>query len=185
MLTTAETRQTLQTTSGSERLAGRHRLEPNALVTRPTVTGMETRGVFAPETAHAAATRYEQLGPTARVVVRETAKAMSFDADEYDERVTGAVVETARDATFAELLVVHLADRDAFDAWLADSDFGDDDVVQLGSANVDRVAWHPVPFADTVVATTYQDRPTAAASTLRRAAFGRVYRDALAEADAN
>jgi len=146
---------------------------------------METRGVFAPETPHAAATRYEQLGPTARVVVRETAKAMSFDADEYDGRVTGAVVETARDATFAELLIVHLADSDEFDVWLADSEFGDDDVVQLGSANVDRVAWHPVPFAETVLATTYQDRPTAAASTLRRAAFGRVYRDALAETDSN
>jgi hypothetical protein len=146
---------------------------------------METRGVFAPETPHAAATRYEQLGPTARVVVRETAKAMSFDADEYDERVTGAVVETARDATFAELLIVHLADSDEFDVWLADSEFGDDDVVQLGSANVDRVAWHPVPFAETVLATTYQDRPTAAASTLRRAAFGRVYRDALVETDSN
>ena len=146
---------------------------------------METRGVFAPETPHAAATRYEELGQTARVVVRETAKAMSFDADEYDARVTGAVVETARDATFAELLIVHLADSDEFDVWLADSEFGDDDVVQLGSANVDRVAWHPVPFAETVLATTYQDRPTAAASTLRRAAFGRVYRDALVETDSN
>lgn len=145
---------------------------------------METRGVFAPETPHAAAARYEQLGPTARVVVRETAKAMSFDADEYTERVTSAVVETARDATFAELLVVHLADRDAFDAWLADSEFDDTDVVRLGSAHVDRVAWHPVPFAETVLATTYHDKPTAAASTLRRAAFGRIYRDALAEADA-
>ena len=146
---------------------------------------METRGVFAPETSEAAATQYEQLGPTARVVVRETAKAMSFDADEYDERVTGAVVETARDATFAELLVVHLADHNGFDAWLADSEFTDADVVRLGSPDVNRVAWHPVPFDKTVIATTYQDRPTAAASTLRRAAFGRVYRDVLAEADTN
>jgi hypothetical protein len=144
---------------------------------------METRGVFAPATREEAVERYEEVGPAARVIVRETAKAMEFDADEYAERVTSAVVETARDATFAELLVVHLADREAFDAWLAESEFAPDDVVELGSDHVDRVAWHPVPFADAVVATTFQDGPDAAASTLRRNAFGRVYRDVLGGPD--
>lgn len=144
---------------------------------------METRGVFAPTTREEAVDRYEAVGPAARVIVRETAKAMEFDADEYAERVTGAVVETARDATFAELLVVHLADHDEFDAWLAESEYDSDDLIELGSEHVDRVAWHPVPFADTVIATTFQDGPDAAASTLRRNAFGRVYRDAFADDD--
>ncbi|MFC5134439.1 MULTISPECIES: DUF5809 family protein [Haloferacaceae] len=144
---------------------------------------METRGVFAPTTREEAIDRYEAVGPAAQVIVRETAKAMEFDADEYEERVTPAVVETARDAAFAELLVVHLADRDEFDEWLADSEFDPDDAVELGSEHVDRVAWHPVPFAETVVATTFQDRPDAAASTLRRNAFGRVYRDVFTDAD--
>ncbi|RAW45109.1 hypothetical protein DQW50_10725 [Halorubrum sp. 48-1-W] len=144
---------------------------------------METRGVFAPTTREEAIDRYEAVGSAARVIVRETAKAMEFDADEYAERVTPAVVETARDAAFAELLVVHLADRDEFDGWLEASEFDPDAVVELGSEHVDRVAWHPVPFAGTVVATTFQDRPDAAASTLRRNAFGRVYRDVFDAGD--
>ena len=142
---------------------------------------METRGVFAPTTPEEAIDRYEDVGPAARVVVRETAKAMGFDADEYDERVTPAVVETARDAAFAELLAVTLADRAEFDDWLDASEFTDDDVIRLGSEHVGQVAWHPVPFAETVVATTFQNEPEAAASTLRRNAFGRVYRDVVAE----
>ena len=142
---------------------------------------METRGTFAPETRAEALERYEEVGPVAQVVVREATKAMSFDADEYDERVTPEVIRTARDATFAELLAVHVGDGDEFDAWLADSAFDDEDVVRIGSDNVDNVVWHPVPFADTVIAATYQDEPDAAASTLRRNAFGRVYREEFYE----
>jgi hypothetical protein len=145
---------------------------------------METRGVFAPTTREEALDHYGTVGPVARVVVRETAKAMEFDADEYADRVTPGVVETARDATFAELLCVHVADRDGFDEWLAGSEFAADDVIELGSDRVDRVAWHPVPFAETVVATTFQEGTDAAVSTLRRNAFGRVYRDAFDEAGA-
>lgn len=142
---------------------------------------METQGVFAPTTSAEATDCYEDVGPVAQVVVRETAKAMEFDADEYDERVTPAVVETARDAAFAELLAVHLADRAEFDDWLDASEFTADDVIRLGSEHVDRVAWHPVPFAETVLVTAFQNKPEAAASTLRRNAFGRVYRDVVAE----
>ena len=142
---------------------------------------MHTRGTFAPETRADALERYEEVGPVAQVVVREATKAMSFGADEYDERVTPEVIRTARDATFAELLAVHVGDEAEFDAWLADSEFDADDVVKIGSDNVDNLVWHPIPFADTVVAATFQDEPDAAASTLRRNAFGRVYREEFYE----
>ncbi|WP_418285777.1 DUF5809 family protein [Halorubrum sp. DTA46] len=138
---------------------------------------METRGTFAPETRADALEHYEAVGPVAQVVVREATKAMSFDADEYDERVTPEVIRTARDAVFAEQLVVHIGESGEFDAWLADSEFGDEDVVRIGGDNVDNAVWHPIPFADTVIAATYQNEPDAAASTLRRNAFGRVYRE--------
>ncbi len=138
---------------------------------------MQTIGAFAPTTRATALERYEDAGPAARVVVRETTKAMEFDADEYDERVRPEVIETARDAIFAELLAVHVGDRDEFDAWLADSEFTEADVVTLGSDHVDRIAWHPIPFADAVIATTFHEEQAAAVSTLRRNAFGRVYRE--------
>ncbi|QHS16475.1 DUF5809 family protein [Halopenitus persicus] len=141
---------------------------------------METRGLIAPETVAEARTRYEEAGPAAQVVVRETAKAMSFDAAEYDERVTGEVVETARDALFASLLEVHVADRDAFDEWLATHDrYADADVELLGSDHVDRVVWHAAPIAESVVAATFHEEAAAAIGTLRRNAFGRIYRDRL------
>jgi hypothetical protein len=142
---------------------------------------METRGTFAPETRAEALERYEEVGPVAQVVVREATKAMSFDEDEYDDRVTPEVIRTARDATFAELLAVHVGEGSEFDEWLAESEFDEDDVVRMGSENVDNVAWHPVPFADTVIAATYQEEPDAAVSTLRRNAFGRVYREEFYE----
>jgi len=142
---------------------------------------MNTKGTFAPETRADALEGYEEVGSVAQVVVREATKAMAFDADEYDERVTPEVIRTARDAVFAEQLVVHVGEDDEFDAWLADSEFDADDVTRIGGDNVDNVVWHPIPFADTVIAATYQDEPDAAASTLRRNAFGRVYREEFYE----
>ena len=142
---------------------------------------MHIRGTFAPETRAEALERYEEVGPVAQVVVREATKAMSFDADEYDERVTPEVIRTARDATFAELLAVHVGEEGEFDEWLAESEFAESDVVRIGSDNVDNVVWHPIPFADAVIAATYQEEPDAAAGTLRRNAFGRVYREEFYE----
>jgi hypothetical protein len=49
-------------------------------------------------------------------------------------------------------------------------------VTELGSPNVDRVAWHAAPFADEAVATTFQNEREAAVGTLRRQAFSRLYR---------
>jgi len=137
---------------------------------------METEGVFAPETLADAREAYESVGPAAQTVVRETATAMDFDGEEYRERVTGEVVETARDALFASLLVVYVGDREAFADWRADAAA---DVTLLGSEDVDNVVWHVAPVADAAVAATYQDERDAAVATCRRAAFGRLYRDEL------
>ena len=138
---------------------------------------MRTEGVFAPETPDEARGEYETVGPAAQTVVRETTKAMSFDREEYDERVTGDVVETARDALFASLLRVRVGDREEYEAWCADRP--EYDVREAGSEHVDRVVWHGAPFAETAVAATFQEKERAAVATLRRQAFGRIYRDRL------
>ncbi|MFB6101533.1 MAG: DUF5809 family protein [Haloplanus sp.] len=137
---------------------------------------VEREGVFDPETLAEAREAYESLGSAARTVVRETAVAMEFDQTEYHDRVTSDVVETARDALFASLLVVRIADYEAFEAWRADADVA---VTVAGSPDVERVVWHVAPFADAAVAATFQEEREAAVATLRRQAFGRLYRDRL------
>lgn len=137
---------------------------------------VETEGVFDPETLAAARDAYEAVGPAAQTAVREAASAMGFDQAEYQDRVTSEVIETARDAVFASLLTVRVADRETFDDWRADADV---EVDVLGSPDVDHVVWHVVPFADAAVAATFQDERDAAVATLRRQAFGRYYRDRL------
>ncbi|WP_132058079.1 DUF5809 family protein [Halorussus amylolyticus] len=136
---------------------------------------METHGLLAPETETDARRQYETVGPAAQTVVKETAKAMAFDREEYDERVTADVVETARDALFASLLEVRTASRAEYDEWLADRDR---EVIERGNENVSRVAWHDA-LGETVVAATYETETEAAIGTLRRQAFGSVYRDLL------
>src|SRR6056297_44501 len=136
---------------------------------------METHGFLAPDTEDAASERYETVGPAAQTVVKETAKAMAFGPDEYDERVTGEVIETARDALFASLLEVRTGTREEYEEWLADRDR---EVLEEGAENVDNVAWHDA-LGETAVAATYQSEERAAVATLRRQAFGRVYRELL------
>lgn len=136
---------------------------------------MDTHGFLAPEDEAAARRRYEAVGPAAQTVVKETAKAMAFDAEEYDDRVTGEVVETARDALFASLLAVRTGSREEYDEWLADRERA---VVERGNENVSRVAWHDA-LGETVVAATYESKERAAVATLRRQAFGEVYRELL------
>ncbi|WP_396611555.1 DUF5809 family protein [Haloferax sp. S1W] len=142
---------------------------------------METHGSISPESLAEAEREFERVGPTAQVVVRETAKAMDFDREEYRERVTGDVVETVRNALFAESLAVHVGSRTEFDDWCADH--AAYEVVELGNPDVERVAWHAVPFAEQVVATTFQNERDAAVSTLRRNAFGRIYREVILDAE--
>ncbi len=137
----------------------------------------ETRGVLAPETEAEVRERFEEVGPAAQTVTREVARAMEFSEEEYDERVTGGVVGAAREAMFASLLQVAVGDYDAFEA--AKADYPDAEVHENGSSEVDRAAWHYVPFADALVATTFQNEPAAAVATLRRIAFSEFYEPVL------
>ena len=134
---------------------------------------MHTVGTFTFESAANARTQYESVGPAAQTVVREVAKAMDFDREEYDERITGDVVETARDALFASLLEVRVGSREEFEEWC---DAYDGEVTTVGHEAVDRVVWHAGPDGEAVAA-TFQEEEDAAVATLRRQAFGRLYRD--------
>ncbi|MWG36652.1 DUF5809 family protein [Halomarina oriensis] len=138
---------------------------------------MDTEGLLAPETADAAHDRYADLARTASTVVKEAAKRMEFDRAEFDERLTPDVYATAHDALFASLLAVHVGTVEEFEQWC--DDHPDYERHVEGSDSVDHVVWHPVPFAETVVAATYQHERDAAVGTLRRIAFGRVYREEL------
>jgi hypothetical protein len=137
---------------------------------------MDVDGRFAPDSVGAARRRYADLATTARQVVRETARAMEFDREEYRDRVDADVVATARDALFAAELEVRVGTREEFEDW---RDSFDGDVHVAGNENVDNVAWHA--FDGTAVAATFQNEPEAAVATLRRQAFGRLYREHLYE----
>ncbi|ELZ23210.1 DUF5809 family protein [Natrinema limicola] len=134
---------------------------------------MHTEGTFAFESVEDARATYDAVGPAAQTVVREVAKAMAFDREEYDERVTGDVVETARDALFASLLEVHIGSRSEFEDWC---ETYNGEVTRVGHEAVDHVVWHVGPD-DEAVAATFQNEKAAAVATLRRQAFGRLYRD--------
>ncbi|ELZ04829.1 DUF5809 family protein [Natrialba asiatica] len=140
---------------------------------------MHTVGTVTPASIEEARERYDELGPAAQTVVREVAKAMSFDREEYDERVTSAVVETARDALFASRLEISVGTSDEFSEW---RDGYDGEVTVVGNENVENVVWHAGP-ADEAVAATFQNEEEAAVGTVRRQAFGRLYRDYFEAAD--
>jgi hypothetical protein len=137
---------------------------------------MDIEGLFTPETAEAARERYDALGPTAQTVVKEVTRAMAFDAAEYDDRVSSEVIETARDALFASMLEVRVGTRAEFDEWRESTEYA---VTVEGSDNVDNVVWHVAPFAEEAVAATYHEKRRAAVDTLRRQAFGRIYREVV------
>lgn len=133
-------------------------------------------GTFDPDSWSDAERRYDDLGSTARVVVRAVAKAVDFDREEYERRVSADVVETARQALFAETLEIRVADRPAFDSWRSEYAH---DVHVAGSDAVGSVAWHVSAPAETAVAATFENEPEAAIGTVRRMAFNRLYRERL------
>ncbi|MXV61419.1 hypothetical protein GS429_04940 [Natronorubrum sp. JWXQ-INN-674] len=133
---------------------------------------MHTVGTFAPVSVEEARDYYATAGPAAQTVVREVAKAMSFDREEYGDRVTNDVVETARDALFASLLEVRVGSYEEFEDW---RESYDGEVTISGHEAVDSVVWHAGP-EDEAVAATFQNEEDAAVATLRRQAFGQLYR---------
>ena len=140
---------------------------------------METEGSLSPESVDDARAAFDVAGPTAKQVIREAAKAMEFDREEYRERVTSGVVERARSVLFADRLAVTVGTRAEFDGWV--DTHPDYEVTRFGSPDVDRVVWHAAPFADEVVAATFQNERDAAVGTLRRQAFSRIYRPRFGE----
>jgi hypothetical protein len=136
---------------------------------------MDTEGSVAPATAEAARDRFDEVAPAAAAATSEVAKAV-LDADEFDDRVTEDVVARAHEAIFAAQLRVQVGTRAEYEDWLADRDV---ETVELGSDNVDNVAWHHAPFAETVVAATYSAQREAAVETLRRQAMGRLYAEVV------
>ncbi|MFC5970865.1 DUF5809 family protein [Halomarina salina] len=143
---------------------------------------METEGLLAPESPADAREQYADLATAAATVVKESVRRMEFDRVERDERLTNDVYATAHDALFASLLTVQVGTREEFETWC--DDHPDYDRHVEGSDTVENVVWHAVPFAETVVAATYQNEREAAVGTLRRIAFGRLYRSELERAGA-
>jgi hypothetical protein len=137
---------------------------------------MEDHGLLRPETPDEAREAYRALARTATTVVRESARAMDFDREEMGERVTDSVYATAHEALFASLLSVTDGSREEFESW---REGFDGEVTVMGGENVERVVWHA--FSREAIAATYQNEPEAARGTLRRMAFGRLYRDVLRE----
>ena len=138
---------------------------------------MDTEGLLAPESREAAREQYADLAPAAATVVKESVRRMEFDRVERDERLTNDVYATAHDALFASLLTVRVGTREEFEAWC--DEHPDYERHVEGSDSVERVVWHAVPFAGTVVAATFHNEREAAVGTLRRSAFGRLYRSEL------
>jgi len=135
---------------------------------------MERQGVYEPETAEAVQEAFADTGSAAQIVLKEATKAMGFENSEYDDRVTGDVIQTAHEALFASLLVVYHGPREAFEDWCESNQYSVD---FAGSETAESVVWHPVAIDETVVAASYQNEPDAAAATVRRRAFGQFYRE--------
>lgn len=133
-------------------------------------------GTYVPGSWAEVERRYEELGSTAQAVTRAIAKAMEFDREEYERRIDSDVVETARQALFAETLEVRVAEKETFDSWRSGYEH---DVRVVGSDAVGNVAWHASPPAATAVAATFENELEAAVGTVRRMAFNRLYRERL------
>lgn len=133
---------------------------------------MRTVGILEFDSPERARESLERLGPPAQTVVREVTRAMDFDRAEYRDRVDSAVVETAREALFGSLLAVTVGTRAEYEEW---REAYEGIVHEAGSEHVEHVVWHAGPTGEAVAA-TFQDEEAAAIATLRRQAFGRLYR---------
>lgn len=138
---------------------------------------MRTQGFLEPETETAAREAFEQLRSPASEVTRAVARAMDLEGDDYRDHVDETVVGAAHEALFGSLLTVRTADRETFEAWRDRQDNAEYSVTMEGSEHVANVAWHAAPMVERVFAATYENERAAAVATLRRLAWGRIYRD--------
>ena len=137
---------------------------------------MNTEGDVMPETVKEARERYRALAPAASEVVRATTREMGFDGAEFRERVTDDVRTAAQDVMFASLLSVRVGTREEFDEW---RETYTGEIQMAGSDNVENVVWHAPPWADTAIATSFQNEREAAVAMARRQAFGQLYREVV------
>ena len=144
---------------------------------------MQTEGFLAPETPGEVHETFASLAPVAREVTRAVARASSADTEGYRERVGDSVVETAHEALFGSLLIVWTADRETFEQWCDRPANAPLDVRVEGGDHVENIAWHVAPATDHVIAATYEDQREAAVSTVRRIAWGRIYRELITRED--
>ena len=138
---------------------------------------MRIDGFLTPESARAAQEAYAALAVPARDVTRAVVMAMDIEVDDYHDLVEETVIDAAREAQFGSLLEVRTADREAFDEWCDRPEHAELTVTVEGSEQVANVAWHVAPSVGRVIAATYESQREAAVSTLRRLAWGRIYRD--------
>jgi len=139
---------------------------------------METEGLFAPESPAAVRERYAELADAAEATVEAAAREQATTGEEYDDLTAEPALAAGREALFAALLAVRVGDRAEFGEWRERSD---SEVELLGSEGAEGVAWHAPAFADRAVAVTFHEERGAAVGTLRRQAFGRLYRPLLEE----
>jgi len=137
---------------------------------------MDREGFLEPDTEAEARDQFALLAPAAETVVKEAARQMGFDRAEFDARITDDVTDAAQESLFASLLVVSIGTRAEYEQWCADHRC---EAIEVGTENVDNAVWHAAPFSERVVAATFQDEREAAVGTLRRQAFGRLYREVL------
>lgn len=139
---------------------------------------METVGYVLPETEAEVREIFDELEPAAHEVVGAIARRLP-DAWDPEHGVPEDAYRTGHEALFGSLLVVTTAAMEDFESWSTDGPYADYTVDIEGSEHVDHVAWHAAPATEKIIATTYQDERSAAVATLRRIAWGRVYRPLL------
>ncbi len=137
---------------------------------------METEGLLEPETTERVQERYDGLAPAADEMVRAATRAMAFDTEEYDERVTDEVRAAAQQALFASLLAVQVGTRAEYERW---RESHEGELVEIGSDDATSVVWHDPPWTGDAVAATFQNERGAAVATLRKQAFGHLYSEVV------
>lgn len=139
---------------------------------------METVGYVLPETEDEVREIFDELEPAAHEVVGAIARRLP-DGWDQGTGIPEDIYRTGHEALFGSLLVVTTGSMKDFGSWNTDGPYADYAVNIEGSEHVDHIAWHAAPATEEIIAATYQHERSAAVATLRRIAWGRVYRPIL------